>query len=232
MTDEPDTVLQEYGKTLDKLVAPLRETTERWEKRIKQLPESISIDDTELADRVQSAIPELRDWRKHVEAARKAQLGPWDARRGEVQGRYKPLVDMIDSMGKMIKLMHDAWHKAVRDKADAEAEAIEAAAAKKEQEATSDSERAEAAAEKAEAQEMRESGQRVDTGSGTQAHVTRRLNVEVTDFRVLLQAVLDNKVSAEWVVPAMPKIREDVRLLELEEAPGLKIEYVESSVVR
>ena len=232
MADTPDTELVTYGKTLDELVAPLREKTERWEQRIKQLPPSIPIEDTELADRVQSAIPELRKWRKHVDDARKMQLQPWNDRRGEVMGRYKPLVDMLDSMGKFIKPMHEKWHKAVRDKAEAEAKALEAAAAKKEAEATSDGQRAEAAATRSEAQETRESAQRVDMGSGTQAHVTKRLNVEVTDLPALLKAIIAGEVSSEWVEPVMSKIREDVRLLELTEAPGLKIEYVESTVVK
>ena len=194
---EPDAALEEYGKTLDELVAPLVEKTERWEQRIKQLPPSIPLDDTELADRVQSAIPELRKWRKFVDAARTAQMKPWNARRTEVQGRYKPLVDMIDSMGKNIGPMYDKWHKAVRDKAEAEAREIEAAAAKKAQEATNDSQRAEAAQQQQEAQTKRDEAQRVDTGSGTQSHVVRRLQVEVTDLPALLKAIIAGEVSIE-----------------------------------
>jgi len=231
-THPPDTELVAYGKMLDELVAPLKEKTERWEQRVKQLPPSIPIDDTELADRVQSAIPELRKWRKHVDDARKAQLQPWNDRRGEVLGRYKPLVDMLDSMGKFLKPLHETWHKAVRDKAENEARALEAAAAKKEKEATGSAEVAQAAAARSEAQEKRESGQRVDLGSGTQAHMTKRLNVEVTDMTLLLKAIIAGEVSIDWVAAIIPKIKEDVRLLELTEAPGLKIEYIESSVVR
>lgn len=221
-------------KYIDKLREIMKEDNEaftRWEDRVKQLPETIPLDDKELADRVSSGIVDLREFFKTVDSKRKAQARPWDDRKKAVQGEFKPLLDGITSLATTLKTMLDDHAKRARAKADEEARKIEEAARKKAAE-QDDAARAEAAAMEAEAEQKREAARRTATPGGARTHTTSRLVVNVTDLDALIKAAAKGDVPQHWLAPNLTAIRADVRDLELEEAPGLSIETVETVIAR
>jgi hypothetical protein len=219
--------LEEYLKELRPVVDKHAEEITKWQVRIDNLPDAIPLEDEALADQVTTGAAGMRKLKKEIDESRKAQAKPWDDRKKTVQNQFKPLLDSCDKqMGKMKGLV-DVWHRARRAAAAEEERRLRQEAAKAENEV-------EAAELEAEASRTIEEGRNFKPAGGAQAMTTTQLVVEVTDKAALLKAIVAGELPDAFVEPNMKEIRGTVRALEMQDgdAPGLKIERVEKTVIK